>query len=78
MQADRIPATSSPQDLWDRKAERIHGAPRAPQRDAGEVVVTGIHLTFENVFFLALMFTISQAIIGTVIGVALYFLGVIG
>jgi hypothetical protein len=43
-----------------------------------EVVVTGVHLTFENMFFLTLMFTISQAIIGAVILVVLWWLHIIG
>ena len=63
-------------DRWDMKAARVHGESQGDESPA-EVVVTGLHLTAANIFFLTLMFTISQAIIGAIIAFALYFLGVI-
>ena len=60
-------------DKWDIKAAQVHGEPN----DAPEVIISGIHLTFANVCGLTVMFVAAQAVLGTVVALVLYLLGVI-
>lgn len=72
MQPHPIPnATGSPDDT---PRPRTRAMP--PPSDPVEVIVTGIHLTFDNVLTLLVMFVIAQAILGLIVFLALYLLGV--
>lgn len=70
MEQPRVP------DQWDIKAARIHGADKGSD-PTPEVVVTGVMLTFANVFALTLMFVVAQAVVGGIVLLALYLLGAI-